>query len=203
METQNDRVLYLGMKSEKRRTFVAREDLLAQMNDLAKKGGRSMYDTINETFEIALKANDEGVSLRKALDEQGITRHAREKGFILNLENLWLEMVEMAYSSSKEKALKAWAEAGIWFAKRYMADTEDPLASFAKDVKRFFWDIPDFDVVSKKNEITLRALSPKFTESYASLFAAFIEGALQAMDFIVRTREVSNGSVRITGLRKW
>jgi hypothetical protein len=190
------------MKSEKRRTFVAREDLLTQINDFAKKSGRSMYDVINETFEIALRANKEGISLKRALDEQGMAKDAREKGFIMNLENLWLDMVEMAYSNSKEEALKTWSEAGLWFAKRYIAENDNPIDSFAKDMKRFFWDIPDFDISKKNSEITIRALSPKFSESYAILFAAFIESALQGMDFIVRSREVSNGSVRITGLRK-
>jgi hypothetical protein len=190
------------MKSEKRRTFVAREDLLAQMNDLAKKSGRSMYDVINETFEIALQANEEGVNLRKALDEQGIVKDAHEKGFIMNLENLWLEMVEMAYSSSKGESLKAWAEAGQWFAKRYLSQKRDPVDAFGKDMKRYFWDIPDLEFVAKKNEIAVRALSPKFSESHAALFAAFIEGALQAMNFSIHSREVSNGSVRIIGLRK-
>jgi hypothetical protein len=190
------------MKSEKRRTFVAREDLLAQMNDIAKKGGRSMYDVINETFEIALQANSEGKSLRKALDEQGMVKDAREKGFVLNLENLWLDMVKMAYSSSKEEAIKAWREAGLWFAKRHVAQNRNPVETFDNDIKRFFWDIPDFEVSAKKTEIAVRALSPKFTESHAILFAAFIEGALQAMDFAIQSREVSNGSVRITGLRR-
>lgn len=181
---------------------MAREDLLAQLNDLAKKSGRSMYDVINETFEITLQANEEGVSLRKALSEQGIIREAREKGFIMNLENLWLDMVEMAYSNSKEDAAKAWADAGLWFAKRHASQDKNPVEAFGADLKKFFWDIPDFEVSTKKTEIAVRALSPKFTESYATLFAAFIEGALQAMDFIVQSREVSNGSVRITGLRK-
>jgi hypothetical protein len=190
------------MKSEKRRTFVAREDLLSQMNDLAKKSGRSMYDVINETFEMTLQANEEGINLRKALNEQGMVKDAHDKGFILNLENLWLDMVEMAYSNSKEKAIKAWSEAGLWFAKRYATQDTNPVETFEMDMKRFFWDIPDFEVLARKSEIAVRALNPKFTESHAALFAAFIEGSLQAMNFTIQSREVSNGSVRITGLRK-
>lgn len=190
------------MKSEKRRTFVAREDLLTHMNDLAKKSGRSMYDAINETFEVAIRADKEGISLRKAIDEQGTFRDAREKGFILGLENLWLDMAEMAYANSKTAAVKAWNSAGIWFAKRYLADEENPVHSFSKDVKKFFWNVPEFEISTTRSEISVRAISPRFTEPYANLFSAFIEGALEAMDFAVASREVSNGSVRITGLRK-
>jgi hypothetical protein len=190
------------MKSEKRRTFVAREGLLTQMNDLAKKSGRSMYDAINEIFEMALKANEEGLNLREAVEERGLIKNAREKGFIMGLENLWLDMAEIACNNSREEALRAWNDAGIWLAKRYLADDDDPIKAFSKDVKKFFWNVPDFEISTTKSEITVRALSPKFTESYASLFSAFIEGALEAMDFDIESREVSNGSVRITGLRK-
>jgi hypothetical protein len=190
------------MKSEKRRTFVAREDLLTQMNDLAKKSGRSMYDAINETFEMALMANEEGINLREALEEKGLIKDAREKGFIMGLENLWLDMAEIACANSRVEALRAWNGAGLWLAKRYLADNDDPVKAFSKDVKNFFWNIPDFEISTIKSEIAVRAISPKFTESYASLFSAFIEGALEAMDFAIESREVSNGSVRITGLRK-
>lgn len=190
------------MKSEKRRTFVAREDLLAQINDLAKKSGRSMYDAINETFELALKANGEGISLRSALEEQGLLRDAREKGFIMGLENLWIDMAEMSYSKSKTDALRAWNSAGVWFGKRYLADEEDPIKSFSRDAKKFFWNVPDFEITSSKNGVSIRAISPKFTESYSRLFSSFLEGALEAMDYAIESREVSNGSVRITGLRR-
>jgi len=190
------------MKSERRRTFVAREDLLSQINELAKKSGRSMYDAINETFETALKANEEGVNLRSALEEQGLIRDAREKGFIMGLENLWIDMAEISYSKSKSEALRVWNNAGIWFGKRYVADKRDPVQSFSRDIKKFFWNVPDFEITSSKSEVSVRAISPKFTESYARLFSSFLEGALEAMNFAIGSREVSNGSVRITGLRR-
>ena len=190
------------MKSEKRRTFVAREDLLSQMNSLAKKSGRSMYDAINETFEMAVRADQAGINLRRAIDEQGLIRDAREKGFILGLENLWLEMASIAYADSREELLRAWNDAGTWFAKRYLADEEDPIKSFARDMKKFFWNVPELEISASRSEVAVRAMSPRFGESYANLFAAFIEGALEAMDCAIRSREVSNGSVRITALRK-
>lgn len=85
------------MSSTRRKTFVAREDLLARMGSIAKRKGFSLYDTVNEIFELVIQAEDMGIDLRKLFAEKGMLNKARQAGFILRLESLWYDMAEFSY----------------------------------------------------------------------------------------------------------
>jgi len=191
------------MKPEKRKTFVAREDLLQKINEIAKRNGLSMYESVNEVFDLAIQASEKGISLRASLQEHGLLRSARERGFVLELENLQYEMAELAYRGNQEKALDAWHSTGVWFASQYAVGNEDEsLEAFKKDIKTFTWNVPEFEFTYDQNDIAIRVINPRFSESYAMLFASFLEGALKALGCKIVHREVSNGSVRLYALRK-
>jgi hypothetical protein len=191
------------MKSEKRRTFVAREDLLKQINEMAKKNGRSMYESINETLGLSVEAAEKGINLRVAIEQQGILKAARERGFVLGLENLWFDMAELVSSCNKEEALKAWKNTGVWFASRYSIEAEgDPLESFKKDMKTFMWNIPEFDLSSKGENVILRIINPRFSMSYSLLLTSFLEGIFDTLGYLIATKEVSNGSIRLIAVKK-
>lgn len=191
------------MKTEKRKTFVAREDLLQKINEIAKRNGLSMYESINEVFDLAIQASEKGISLRTSIQEQSTLRRAREKGFVLELENLWYEMAELAYQGDREKALDAWQNTGIWFASQYaVGSSDEPLEAFKKDIKTFTWNVPEFEFSHNQSTVSVRVINPRFSEFYALLFASFMEGALKTLGCKITNREVSNGSVRLTALRK-
>ena len=88
------------MKSIKRKTLFAREDLVNRLLSIAKQQGRSLYGLVNEIFELAIRAEDLGVNLQKAFEERWILKKARKDGFILVPEGLWYEMAEIAYQNS-------------------------------------------------------------------------------------------------------
>jgi hypothetical protein len=191
------------MKSEKRKTFVAREDLLKSINETAKRNGLSMYESINETLSLAIHANEKGINLRTAIEEEDLLKTAHERGFVLGLENLWFDMAELACHSSMDKAISIWHNAGIWFASHYsMGSADDPIKSFKNDMKTFTWNVPEFELSNDQKNVSVRVINPRFSESYANLFSAFIEGALQTLGCKIVSKEVSNGSVRITAVRK-
>jgi hypothetical protein len=67
----------LNSSKVKRKTFVAREDLLYRVSEMAKQRGYTVYDMVNMIFELAVKAEAAGVDMRaRALREtrlQGVS----------------------------------------------------------------------------------------------------------------------------------
>ena len=190
------------MKGEKRKTFVAREDLLQQINEMAKKNGRSMYESINETLDLSIEAAGKGLNLRTAIQQQELLKTARERGFVLWLENLWFDMAELVCSCAKDDALKIWKNTGIWFASRYSHEaTGDPIECFKDDLKTYMCNVPEFDLSRISGEIALRVINPSFSESYSLLLAAFFEGAIETFGYSLKTKEVSNGSIRLIAVK--
>ncbi len=178
----------------KRKSFAAREDLLADMNKVAKENEVSLYAFVNESFKSTLKAHELGVNLRTLIDSRELLKDAREYGYTLGLENLWYEMAEIAYDKSKKKALQSWFDTGVWLAKRYVTgDINDPFEAFKKDLKDFTWNVPELELKKKGDRISVRLVSPRFSESYTLLFTAFFEGALEMFGYKIDSKEVSRG----------
>jgi hypothetical protein len=186
----------------KRKTFVAREDLMGRMSEVAKRRGYSLFDLVNEVFELAVEAEDAGFSLRRAVEERGVLKKAVEAGFILGLESLWYDLAELACEKAKRKALKSWFEARVWLAKRYVAgDFEDSFEAFKRDFEAFTWNVPEFSVEKAGDEFSVRVMSPRFSESYTLLFVAFLEGALEAFGCKIVEKEVARGTIRLKAVR--
>ena len=186
----------------KRKSFAARGDLLDRMNKVAKQGDLSLYGFLNEVFELTLRANELGVNFRSLIDSRELLKAAMASGFTLGLESLWYEMAEIAYTKAKMKALKTWFDAGVWLAKRYVTgETDDPFEAFKKDLKDFTWNVPELELNKEADAVSVRIVSPRFTEAYTFLFLSFLEGALEAFGYKIDSKEISRGIIRLEAVR--
>ena len=187
----------------KRKSFAAREDLLDKMNKVAKENELTLYGFVNEAFDLTLKASELGVNLRTLIDSRELLKVAREKGYTLGLESLWYEMSEIAFSEAKKKSLQIWFNTGVWLAKRYVTDdVEDPIEEFKKDLKEFSWNVPELEINKKNKRISVRVVSPRFSESYTSLFSSLVEGALETFGYEIDNKEIARGIVCLEAIKK-
>ncbi len=190
-------------KSAKRKTFVTREDLITRLSEIAKERGHSLYETVNEIFELAISSHDLGLALKRIVEERQLLETARQSGFTLGLESLWYEMADLSYDAKKRQALKSWFDAGVWLAKRYVtSNAADPMADFNRDLTLFTWNAPEFHIDKTRQDISVRIASPRFSASYTYLFASFIEGALETFGYKVVTNDIKQGIIRLNGIKE-
>ena len=175
---------------------------MERMNKIAKKNDVSLYSFVNEVFELTLRVNELGLNLRNLIDEREVLRAARENGYLLGLESLWYEMAELAYAKAQKKALQTWFDAGVWLAKRYVTrEKGDSFEEFKNDLKDFTWNIPEFEVNKKSGKVSVRIVSPRFSESYTLLLTSFLEGALGTFRYKIKSKEVSRGIISLEAVR--
>ena len=193
----------MTLKSIKRKSLFAREDLVNRLLSIAKKQGRSLYGLVNEIFELVIRAEDLGVNLQKAFKERWILKKARKDGFILVPEGLWYEITEIAFQNSKDETLKRWFEAGVWLAKRYIeVETEKPFEAFKRSIKAYSWNVPEITIEEDNGKVSVRIISPRMTESYTALYSVFIQGVLETFGYKISGKSVSTGAIRIKAVRK-
>ena len=193
----------MTLKSVKRKTLFAREDLVNRLLSIAKRQGRSLYSLVNEIFELVIRAEDLGVNIQTAFEERWILKNAQKDGFILVPEGLWYEMAEIAYQNSKDEALKKWFEAGVWLAKRYIeVETEEPFETFKRSLKAYSWNVPEISVERDEGRVSVRIISPRLTESYTTLYSMFIQGVLETFGYKVSEKTVSAGTIRIKAIKE-
>jgi hypothetical protein len=189
--------------SAKRKTFVAREDLLNRLGKVAKAQGCSLYELVNELFQLAIDSDQLNFSLKKVVDERKTLETAKSSGFVLGVESLWYEMADVAYKKDKKNALKSWFDSGVWFAARYETENvQAPIDLFIGDISAFTWNAPEFEFVILDEKASVRVTSPRFNEAYTFLFASFLLGALQKFGFYPVSQEISRGLIRLDAERK-
>ncbi|MDW8022920.1 MAG: hypothetical protein RMJ15_04175 [Nitrososphaerota archaeon] len=190
-------------KEVKRKTFVARADLLDRLSEVAGARGYSLYALVNEVFELFLKSEELGLDLRRVFEERGVLENAKRLGFALGLESLWYSLADMAYERAKSRVLKEWFDAGVWFARRYATSgSADPLEAVRRDLDAFMWNASQFSMNVAGERISIRVLGPRFSEGYTFLLAAFFEGMLGDFGFEIVEREVFKGNIRLEGVKK-
>ena len=187
----------------RRKTFAAREDLIERASEVAKQRGFSLYAFVNEMLQLTLQAEEMGISLRSLIEERGMLKAAKEASFVFGLENLWYEMADIACEKAKRRALECWVEAGAWLAKRYVSGgIKDPFLAFKRDLEAFTWNVSELDVEEGKGEVSIRMISPRFSESYTFLLEAFLESALKTFGYTRFNKDVSRGTIRLKAYRK-
>ncbi|MDR1992251.1 MAG: hypothetical protein LBQ98_01945 [Nitrososphaerota archaeon] len=187
----------------KRKTFVAREDLLNRLSEIAKTHGYSLFDLVNEIFQLEIDSNDTELNLKKMATDRRKIEDAQHAGFMLGLENIWYDMADLAYDKNKRLAHKSWFDTGIWFASRYTSeDQKTPLNAFKEDLLAFIWNAPDLQLEQTTNQVSIRVTSPRFTEAYTFLFTSFLLGAMQRLGYKPTVQEVTQGVIRLDCIKE-
>jgi hypothetical protein len=183
----------------RRKTFVAREDLLDRIVGIAQTQGCSQFELINDILQLAIDSDKLNINLRRVFEERKILETAKVSGFILGLEHLWYNMADVAYKKDKRAALKNWFETGVWFATRYTTDgiQTQPFDKFKTDLTAFTWNAPEFKFELTGTKASVRIASPRFTEAYTFLFTSFLVGAMEAFGYKSVCQEVSRGMIRL------
>jgi hypothetical protein len=183
----------------RRKTFVAREDLLDGIVGIAKVQGCSQFELINDILQLAIDSDKLNFSLKRIVEERKILETAKVSGFILGLEDLWYNMADVSYKKDKRAALKSWFETGVWFATRYTTDGVQtrPFDKFKNDLTAFTWNAPEFKFELTGTKVSVRVTSPRFTEAYTFLFASFLVGAMKAFGYKSTDQEISRGVIRL------
>jgi len=191
------------MSKIRRKTVAAREDLIERASEVAKQKGFSLYAFINEILEFTLQAEEMGVSLRSLIEERGLLKAAKEASFVLGLESLWYDMVDISCEKAKRRALNCWVESGAWLAKRYVSSgIKDPFLAFKCDLEAFTWNASELDIENGKDYVSIRIISPKFSKSYTFLLAAFLESALKTFGYTRFNKDITRGTIRMKAHRR-
>jgi hypothetical protein len=187
----------------RRKTFAAREDLIDQMSRIAKQRGFTLYDYVNDLFKAAIQAEEDGMNLQILIEKRELVSRAKKAGFILCPERLWYDMIELGYSSNKNKAIERWSEAGTLLAKRYASNgAADPIMSIIADYEDFAWHVPPMIAERTSGELSVNVSVSKFSESHTILYGKFLEGILNAYGYNKIESDITAGNICLRAIEE-
>ena len=190
-------------KGVRRKTFAAREDLIDQLSRFAKEKDLTLYSYVNDLFELAIMAENDGMDLSQLIEERELLDRARKAGFTLVPERLWYSLVKITCDYDEGEAIKYWRKTGIWLARRYASsEVDDPLMALKRDLGQFSWDSPKINITRSGDELVLSASSSKLSENHTALYGTFLEGVLNAFEYKVAERDIVIGNIYLRAIKE-
>ncbi len=183
--------------------LAARDDLADKISNIAQSRGFTLFGFLNDLLELAIEADKMGITLKETVDSYELAREVKDASFVLILESLLYDTAEIAYDKAKTQTLSAWYDAGKWIAQRYIArGVKDPIVAYERDLKAFGWNIPGITMGTSGKTVSIRILSPRFSESYTVLFNRYLEGILAGSGYEVTFNEVGRGNIRLEASKR-
>ncbi len=181
----------------KRKMLAAEEDLANKVAKLAEKRGLTVYQTVNDILEQALRAEEQGVSLREVVDRRGDMDRAREMGLTFTVGHLYYKVVDAAYSKDKERILDLWRDMGFWYGKYFQGKGNDPFKMLTEALAFLTYGSQFQIEQGKSNQFILSCINEKYTKGYTEVFAIFIESAFQVLGYKTVENETDRGLIQI------
>lgn len=177
--------------------LAAQEDIANEIVELAKRKDMTVYQTVNDILEQALRVDRMGFTLEEVVEERWMLERAREIGFTFTIEHLLYLTVDAAFEENPEKFRKIWGEMGHWYGKYFQAKHEDPIEAFKAALELFTIGTADYNMDSKSRIISLSYLGEKLTSGYIELFSDFLEALLLVFGYKPKDKEVRKGILKM------
>jgi len=179
--------------------LAAREDLVDQVSELSSRRGLTLFGVTNNALEYVLKLDKMGVRQSEVVREYEVSKATRDSGFVPIPEMLLYEVMDKAYVENKDWMTKKWNECGEWCGKYCsVKGFRSDLGELEKYLKGFLCNANDFDLIQDSpNDVSVKCVSSRFSESYISFLGAFLEGLFSALDYELAQKDLSKGILEL------
>jgi len=182
----------------RRKMLAAEEDIANGIVEMAKRRGATIYQTVNNILEQALRADGMGLVLKDIIDRRGLLERAREMGFTFTVERLLYDVSDMAYEHTKNRLSEIWQETGRWYGKFFASRDEDVLTALEEAMELLTFGASEFAIdEGRGGGISISCVGERFTPGFTDLFSLFIEGIFEALGYRTTAKEVSKGIIRL------
>ena len=177
--------------------LAAQETIANRIVELAKRKDMTVYQTVNDILEQALRVEELGMSLSQVVDERWVLEKARETGFTFTIEQLLYRIVEDAHEENSEKSAKVWREMGHWYGKFYQAKHEEPIEAFKEALELFTLGSSEYTLELANRELSFSLIGEKLSIGYLELFSVFVEELFSVLEFKIKNKEIKSGIIKM------
>lgn len=184
--------------STRRKMLAADEDIANKIVEMAKRREWTVYQTVNEILEQALRADGMGLFLADVVDEREMIEKAKKMGFTFAVENLLYDVVDMAYTKDKKRLSEMWLEVGRWYGKFFSSRADDGVDAFTEAMGLLTLGNSVFKIEKGRgNSVSVSCVGEGFTPGFTEVYSLFMEGIFEALGMELVNKENSDGIIRL------
>jgi hypothetical protein len=179
--------------------LAADEALANRIVEVAKRKDSTVYRTVNEILEQALRADAMGLILSDIIDNREKLEKAREMGFTLTVERLLYDVVDLANDKAGKELEELWLETGRWYG-RYFTDRDgDPIDDFREAMSLLTLGNPVSSIEKMRDgKLSVSCVGELYTEGYTEMYSLFIQGVMETLGWEQVETMNSEGIIRLT-----
>jgi hypothetical protein len=183
----------------RRKMLAANEQVANRVAELAKRRGTTVFQTVNDILEQAMRVEEMGLSLKEVVDKREALEKARRLGFAFTIERLLYEVVDLACNRDKDDVSEIWLDTGRWYGKYFASRSKDGVREFREALELLSFGTYEFDLKENRGggAVSVDCVGEHFTGGYSELFSLFIEGVFDAFGYRPVNREVSKSIIRL------
>jgi hypothetical protein len=177
--------------------LAAQEDTANLIVDLAKRKNMTVYQTVNDILEQALRVEGIGLSLKQVIDEREMLEYAKKTGFSFTVEHLFYEAMDIAYQENPEQITKLWREIGKWYGEFFKLKFKDPLKALEDALELLTLGPPEYSIDINEKGVDVSCVGELFTEGYSILFGVFLEEIIKSFGNSTVEKEINKGIIKL------
>jgi hypothetical protein len=179
--------------------LAADEDIANKIVEIAKRRGSTVYGTVNEVLEQALRADGMGLNLNYVIENREKMEKAKGMGFTFTIEKLLYEVVGLAHDKAEKELAEIWLETGKWYG-RYFADKGgNTIDSFREAMELLSLGNPVTSVEKQDGgRLIVSCVGELYTDGFTEMYGLFIQGVVETLGWEHVGTEYSKGMIRLT-----
>lgn len=180
-----------------RKLILIRDDLLEDIIKVTAREGKTVYAFTNEVFEEVLKAYEMQTNPAELLEFYTLMKLEKDRGTVIISLDLLNYLVKKSYEGDKGELLQKWYECGLWCGKylSIRSQKEDWFETFEKLMKKCAWNISDFSITTRGENVSMKCISPYLTTESTEAFLKFLEGIIHSSGYKTVKNECLKGMV--------
>ena len=184
--------------STRRKMLAADESIANKIVEMAKRRELTVYQTVNDVLEQAVRADEMGLSLMEVVDEREMLEKARKMGLTFFIEGLLYDMVDLTYSNTHKQLSELCLETGRWYGKYFAGKADDGMKAFDEAMKLLTLGNSVYNIENRRDgSVSVSCVGERFTPGYTEALGLFIEGVLGSFGMRLREKENSDGIIRL------
>jgi hypothetical protein len=178
--------------------LAADAKLANKIVDVAKRRESTVYKTVNDILEQALRADQMGLSLGEIVDEREMLKKAQELGFTFSIEQLLYDVLDLTYSRNSKKLAEMWMETGRWYGQYFKNKSNNSLNAFVEAMGLLSLGNSVFNIEERRGGIfRVTCVGERFSQGFIEVYSLFIEGVFETFDMMLENKENSEGIIRL------
>lgn len=167
-----------------RKSLFARRDLVNRLVTIANSKSTSLYNLVNEIFEVYIELSENGIEFQEVVDRLLYYGRIQSAGFVLVPGGFMVQMINDVCEKNMELCIDEWFKTGVKLARFYKTlNLKNPLDTLLRDLEKTMKWLGEVTVKSSGSKLEVVIAGSTSTGNLENLLLELFKGVLSEFNY--------------------